>query len=60
MTYEAAEIVAIMERLLEQDDATAAWYLQSEFCRIWNKQEPNSPERESMNAVWQKMMYKWH
>jgi len=60
MTYEAAEIVAIMERLLQRDDAPAAWYLQSEFSRIWNEQEPNSPEREAMKVVWQKMMTKWH
>jgi hypothetical protein len=60
MTYEAAEIVAIMERLIEQDDAATSWYLQNEFSRIWNEQEPNSPEREAMKVVWQKMMTKWH
>jgi hypothetical protein len=60
MTYEAAEIVAIMERLIEQDDAATSWYLQKEFGRIWNEQEPNSPEREAMKVVWQKMMAKWH
>ena len=60
MTYEAAEIVAIMERLIEQDDAATSWYLQKEFSRIWNEQEPNSPEREAMKVVWQKMMTTWH
>jgi hypothetical protein len=60
MTYEAAEIVAIMERLIEQDDAATSWYLQNEFSRIWNEQEPNSPEREAMKVVWQKMMTTWH
>ena len=53
-------MVEIMEKLLNQDDATTAWYLQSEFSRIWNAQKPNSAEREAMAAVWKKMMNKWH
>ena len=49
-----------MERLLDQDDGHTAWYLQKEFCRIWNAQKPDSPEREAMAAVWKKAMLKWH
>ena len=60
MEYEATEMVAIMEKLLNQDDAATAWYLQNEFSRIWNAQPPNSPEREAMATVWKKMMNKWH
>lgn len=60
MEYEATEMVQIMEKLLNQDDAMTAWYLQSEFSRIWNAQKPNSPEREAMAAVWKKAMIKWH
>ena len=53
-------MVQIMEKLLNQDDAMTAWYLQSEFSRIWNAQKPNSPECEAMAAVWKKAMIKWH
>ena len=60
MEYEATEMVEIMEKLLSKDDARTAWYLQSEFARIWNAQTPNSPEREAMATVWNKMMIKWH
>jgi hypothetical protein len=60
MEYEVREIVNIMENLLERNDGMTAWYLQEAFSRIWNKQEPNSPEREAMSVVWKKMMLKWH
>ena len=60
MDYEATEMVAIMEKLLIEDDATTAWDLQSEFSRIWNAQPPNSESREAMAAVWKKAMMKWH
>lgn len=60
MEYEAREICEIMEKCLRENDAKTAWYLQSEFARIWNKQAPNSPERVAMAAVWEKSMLKWH
>jgi hypothetical protein len=60
MDYEATEMVAIMEKLLIEDDATTAWNMQTEFCRIWNAQPPNSDSREAMAAVWKKAMMKWH
>ena len=60
MEYEAREICAIMERLLERDESDTAWYLQSEFSRIWNKQAPNSEERVLMADIWNRMMLKWH
>jgi hypothetical protein len=60
MEYEVREIVNIMENLLERNDGMTAWYLQSEFSRIWNAQKPDSVEREVMAAVWKKMMLKWH
>jgi hypothetical protein len=60
MEYEAREIINIIENLLEKDDAMTAFYLQDAFRRIWNKQDPNSPEREAMKVIWQKMMSKWH
>ena len=60
MEYEAREIINIMENLIEKDEAMTAFYLQDAFRRIWNKQEPNSPEREAMKVVHQKMMSKWH
>jgi 5-methylcytosine-specific restriction endonuclease McrA len=60
MECEAREIINIIENLLEKDDAMTAWYLQDAFKRIWNKQEPNSPEREALAAVWKKMMIMWH
>ena len=60
MDYEASDMVAIMEKLLSEDDAMTAWYLQSEFSRIWNAQPPNSESREAMAAVWKKAMLKWH
>ena len=53
-------MVAIMEKLLNEDDATTAWDLQGEFARIWNAQKPDSPEREAMAAVREKAMLKWH
>lgn len=60
MDYEASDMVAIMEKLLSEDDAMTAWYLQSEFSRIWNAQPPNSESREAMATVWKKAMLKWH
>lgn len=53
-------MVEIMEKLIAQNDANTAWYLQREFARIFNTLPPNSPEREAMAAVWQKSMLKWH
>jgi hypothetical protein len=60
METEATQMVAIMEKLLNEDDATTAWNMQSEFLRIWKSQPLNSPEREAMAAVWNEMMNKWH
>ena len=60
MEYEAKDMVEIMEKLIAQNDAHTAWYLQSEFTRIFNAQPPNSPTREAMAAVWKKSMLKWH
>ena len=60
MDIEARDMIDIMERLLDQDDGHTAWYMQKEFCRIWNAQKPDSPEREAMAAVWKKAMLKWH
>ena len=60
METEAKDMVAIMEKLINEDDAMTAWYLQSEFARIWNAQKPDSPEREAMAAVREKAMFKWH
>ena len=53
-------MVTIMEKLLNEDDAMTAWYLQSEFSRIWNAQNPDSPERQAMADVWKRAMLKWH
>ena len=60
MDYEAKDMIEIMERLIEKDDATTAWYLQSEFSRIYNKLPPNSHERELMADIWKRSMLKWH
>jgi len=60
MDYEAKDMIEIMERLIEKDDAMTAWYLQSEFSRIYNKLPPNSPERELMADIWKRSMLKWH
>jgi hypothetical protein len=60
MENAAYEMVETMEYLLKKNDAKTAWNLQSEFCKIWNAQQPDSPEREAMKAVWNKAMIKWH
>jgi len=60
MEYEATEMVEIMEKLIAQDDADTAWNIQGEFCRIFNAQPPNSPERKVMAAIREKAMLKWH
>jgi len=60
MEYEAKDMVTIMEKLLNEDDAMTAWYLQSEFSRVWNAQKPDSPERQAMADVWKRAMLKWH
>jgi hypothetical protein len=60
METEATRMVAIMEKLLAENDANTVWVMQGEFTRIFNAQPPNSPEREAMAAVWKKSMIKWH
>ena len=60
MENEAYEMVKVMEKLLIEDDAETAWYLQKEFASVWNKQLPDSPERMAMAEVWKKSMIKWH
>ena len=60
METEATQMVAIMEKLLNENDAEAAWNLQSAFTRVYNAQPPNSAEREAMAAVWKKAMDRWH
>lgn len=60
MDMHVEELVRTMEDLLEQNDSETAWYLQKDFANVWNAQQPNSPEREAMAAVWHKMMIKWH
>ena len=53
-------MVAIMEKLLNENDANTAWDMQSAFTRVYNAQPPNSAEREAMAAVLKKMMDRWH
>jgi hypothetical protein len=60
METQAYEMCETMEKLIADDDADTAWNLQSAFTRVYNAQPPNSPEREAMAAVWNKMMNKWH
>jgi hypothetical protein len=60
MDPEAVDMCNTWEKLLEINDAYTAWDLQSEFSRVWNKQKPNSKEREWMADIWQRAMDKWH
>ena len=60
METQAYEMCETMEKLLADNDAEAAWNLQSAFTRVYNAQPPNSAEREAMAAVWKKAMDKWH
>ena len=60
METEATQMVAIMEKLLNENDANTAWDMQSAFTRVYNAQPPNSAEREAMAAVLKKMMDRWH
>jgi hypothetical protein len=60
MDYEAKEMVEIMEKLIAQNDAKTAWYLQREFSRIFNDQPADSPNRQAMADVWKRSMLKWH
>ena len=60
MDPEAQQMCDTMEKLLEINDGETAWNLTSEFGRVWNKQQPNSKEREAMAVVWNKAMIKWH
>lgn len=60
MDHEAEDMICIMQKLLRQDDALTAWYLQSQFSRIYNELPADSKHRETMAAIWKELMMKWH
>lgn len=60
MDPEAASLVARCEHLLDINDANTAWDLQGYFGDVWNRMQPDSPERVAMADVWKRMMLKWH
>jgi len=60
MDHEAKDMVHIMQKLLRENDALTAWYLQSQFSRIYNALPPDSEYREKMSAIWKESMLKWH
>jgi hypothetical protein len=60
MENEASQMIDKMNELLEKDDAGTAWHMEMEIKRVRNSLPPRSADREKIDELWEKMMFKWH
>ena len=60
MENEVSQLIDKMKELLEKDDSGTAWYMEMEIKRVRNSLPPRSAEREKIDELWEKMMFKWH